>query len=537
MSGPRGTATAGRLAGAILAAVASVLALSVAGLAWIAWGGLVPLFVALDGAPKRVTVALATVYALVLGLGSVGPWLAPAIAAYFELDRLRAIAYTLPALALLSAAHGVGLGVMLLARPRRTGMWDVLWCGALWTCWEAVRTFVFPYYPAASLALSQHATLPALQVASVGGIAGVTFLLAACNVGLASLLPRSPRTGAGSGRVGAVLTGVGLAAGAVGWGLFRLSTEPAARPGPEVVAVDVDAPNEAASTLERYLAASEEAAAARPSLLIWPESALTVDVEHDHAAWTVLDRFIETHATALLTGGPGVLRRSEGDLARFNSAHLLVPGHGMRSYHKRGLVPFAERWPALLGSPPPGLASLDAGSDATVFRLGSDAFGVLICFEITNGAAARALVRNGADFIVNLTNDAWFVAGAPHRPWAQVRAVETGLPVLRAANAGTSALFDGFGRELRESAPSGGPTLFTVQVPRGAPTPYARAGDVFLAACVAALLTGLVSAWRSSGTRRGTSGASPRGGDIPYRRHRASCSTEAAGRVDSRTDC
>src|SRR5262249_11807687 len=158
---------------------------------------------------------------------------------------------------------------------------------------------------------------------------------------------------------------------------------------------------------------------------------------------------------------------------------------------------------------PPGLASLDAGSDATVFRLGSEAFGVLICFEITNGAAARALVRNGARFIVNLTNDAWFVAGAPHRPWAQVRAVETGLPVLRAANAGASALFDGFGRELEESWPSGSPTLFSVQVPDGAATPYARGGDVFLVACLATLLTGLVSAWRSSGTMRGKRGASP----------------------------
>ena len=533
MSGP--PRTAWRLTCAVLAAVASVLALSVAPLAWIAWGALVPLFVALDRAPRRVTLAVATVYALVLGVGSVGPWLIGAVAAYFEIGVGRAVAYTLPSLAAVSAAHGVVLGALLLARPRRVGVWDVLWCGALWSCWEAVRTFVFPYYPAAVLALSQDATLPVLQIASVCGIAGVTFILVACNVGLASLLQRSP--GAGAGPVAAVLTGVGLALGASGWGMLRLSTAPPARPGPEVVAVDVDATNEAASTLERYLAASEEAAAARPRLLIWPESALTMDIEHDRAAWAVLDRFIEAHETPLLTGGPGVLRRSGRDLARFNSAHLLIPDHGMRSYHKRGLVPFAERWPALLGSPPAGLASLDAGNDATVFHLGDDAFGVLICFEITDGAAARALVRNGAHFIVNLTNDAWFAAGAPHRPWAQVRAVETGLPVLRAANAGSSALFDGFGRELGNSSPGAGPTFLAAQLPDGAPTPYARAGDVFLVVCFAALLAGLLNAWRSSRTMLGKTGASPRGGDIQHQRHRTWGSREGPAGADWRTGC
>jgi len=528
--------TAWRLAGAVLAGVASVLALSITGISWIAWGALVPLFVALDNAPGPVTLLVTTTYALVLGLGSLGPWLTRAIAAYFEIGTGRAAAYTLPSLALLSAGHGLVLGTVLLARPRRAGVWDVLWCAALWTCWEAVRTFVFPYYPAAVLALSQHAMPPVLQVASICGIAGVTFILVACNVGVASLLRSSSRTSAGSGSILAAVTGIALALGAVGWGVVRLSVRRPAAAGPVVVAVDVDAADQAASTLDRYLAASEEPATARPRLLVWPESALTVDIEHDRAAWAVLDRFIESHGVPLLAGGPAVERRSVHELAHFNSAHLIVPRHGMSSYHKRGLVPFAERWPALLGTPPAGLASLDAGSEATVFHLGDDAFGVLICFEIADGTLARALVRNGAHFIVTLTNDAWFGVQAPHRAWAQVRAVETGLPVLRAANAGSSVLFDGFGRELRDSVPDGGPSLLTVEVPAGAPTPYARAGDVFLVACLAVVLAGLVLAWRSSGTMRGTVGVSPRGGDIPRRGHPWGSPEDSAG-VDSPTGC
>src|SRR6185295_13359696 len=103
-------------------------------------------------------------------------------------------------------------------------------------------------------------------------------------------------------------------------------------------------------------------------------------------------------------------------------------------------VPFAERWPALLGAPPASLGVVEAGSGATLFRLAPDTpFGVLICFEITAPDGARELAQRGARFLVNLTNDAWFAA-APHLPWAAVRAVETGVPVVRAANHGVSAV-------------------------------------------------------------------------------------------------
>src|SRR5439155_1590139 len=209
---------------------------------------------------------------------------------------------TAPPLALLAVAHGTLLGALLLARPRRAGPRQVLWCAALWAGWEYVRTLVFPYYPAAVLGLSQHATVAVLQLASLTGVAGVSFVL--------------------------------------------------------------------------------------------------------------LSRFVAEHGTPLLAGGPGAARSARRGVAHFNSAHLITPGHGMRSYHKRRLVPLAERWSSLLGSPPPELASLEAGEEATVFSLGDTAFGVLICFEITDAAGARALARGGARFIVNMTNDAWFIGSA-----------------------------------------------------------------------------------------------------------------------------
>jgi apolipoprotein N-acyltransferase len=483
--------TAARLGGAAVAGLLSVVALSPGGAGWLAWGALVPLFLALRGVSGRATIALVIVYSLVFGIGNSGPWLLPATAAYFDLGLGRAVVYLLPALVLTCAAHGLVLGLALWAGPRGPGAWSVLWTAAAWAVWESSRTHVFPYYPAAVLGLSQGPGSPVLQVASLGGVAAVSFVVVAWNVGLASLLhasagPRGRRlAAAGAGLVAVLL--------ALGWGVWLLAG--AEEPFPaaaDVIAVDVNAPRWSASTLEAYLAASEGAALARPTLLVWPENALTTDVEHDRAAWAALSAFVAAHETPLLTGGPGSAAIGGREMARFNSAHLLIPRRGMRSYHKRALVPLAESWPGVLGTPPAAFRSLDAGREATVFAVADTAFGVLICFEITDPAGARALARRGARFLVNLTNDVWFGAAAPHLAWAPVRAVETGLPVVRAANAGVSAVFDRFGRTLETSRPTDRPAFLATSIPPAAPTPYARFGDLFLAACLAMVVTGLL---------------------------------------------
>lgn len=479
------------LGAAGLAGVLSVLA-GHPGHGWLAWIALVPVFLALPAASRALTIGVGIVYAAVLGVGSVLPWLVPAAAAYLGISTWRAVEFTLPFLPLLCGAHGAMLGILLLARPRAVGPWGVLWYGAVWVVWESLRTVLFPYYPAAVLGLSQSDALRVLQVASVLGIAGVTFILVAFNAGLAALLQRSPASP--GRRAAAAATGLAVTLTAWGWGTLRLQTgEDARADGPSILAVDIKAMRQEASTLEAYLAASRDSVSTAPELLIWPESALPTDIERDRAAWTELRTFTAGRDVPLLAGGPGSSLRSGDKLTVFNSVHLLRPNGGLQSYHKRLPVPFAERWPSILGDPPAGLTSLDVGRDLPVFPLGRSAFGVLICFEIMDGAAARTLTREGARFIVNATNDAWFPGSprAPHVPWAPVRAAETGLPVVRAANAGVSAIFDRFGREVATSRWNGTAAVLSATVPQAGPTLYARTGDVFTEACVAAAVGGL----------------------------------------------
>jgi apolipoprotein N-acyltransferase len=481
-----------RLAAAGLAGVLSVVALSPRSLGWIAWIALVPLFAALDAASRRTTIGIGVLFTLVLSFAGLEPWFARSTSAYFGMPLRQTIAITVPPLALLSIAHGVVLGLALWARPPRAGTWDVVWCAALWTCWESLRRVVFPFFPAGMLALSQSGVPTVLQLASVLGIAGISFVVVAVNVGIASLLARS-RPGRG---MRAAATALAALAGTLAWGGFRLATAPRgpSSSGPRVVSVDVHALRAKDGPLERYLAASAKAGDA--ALIVWPESALSNDPEHDRGTFAALRAFVDARGVPLLAGGPGSARGRGREPARFNSAHLVSPGQGITSYHKRGLVPLAETWPTglpFIGTPPPDLAGLDPGSEATVFSLGESAFGVLICFEITDAAGARTLARRGARFIVNLTNDAWFASSArpPHLPWAAVRAVESGLPVLRAANAGRSAVFDRFGRVV---ATGDGPGLFAAVIPEPGPTLYVRGGHAFLLACAAVVVGGFVLA-------------------------------------------
>ena len=504
--------------GAALAGGLSGLAVAPGGIGSLAWVALVPLFAVLGAPTHRLTVIGAITYATVGGLVGMAPWLTRASAAYFDLSAWRATGYMLPSVVVVSAAHGALLGLLLLARPRGLRPWTVLWYGAVWVCWEATRMLVFPYYPAAVLGLSQWDALPIMQISSVCGISGVTFVIAAFNAGLAALVAQS--TASRSDRAKAAVTGVVLVAAALGWGYSRLrAASPERQPASaQIVAVDIGARRPLPDALDQYLAASSDRVAPRPALMIWPESALTTDIEHDPVAWARLSAFVASTGTPLLAGGPGARRTSARQVARFNSAHLLQPGRGLQSYHKRYLVPFAERWPSILGSPPPELESIEPGRETPVFHVGDLSFGVLICFEIADSVGARTLANRGAGLIVNPTNDAWFYgSSAPHLPWAVVRAVETGVAVVRAANAGVSAVFDPFGREVAAGRSAGLPSALAAALPAAVPTVYARTGDWFLVVSLALVVTGMWGARRAA--LSGPHDAATAGG-TPPRTHR-----------------
>ena len=191
-------------------------------------------------------------------------------------------------------------------------------------------------------------------------------------------------------------------------------------------------------------------------------------------------------------------------------------------YDKVHLVPFGEYLPLrrlfffadwfVSG----GIGEITPGEAIRVLMSSAGRFGVMICYEAIFPELARRAVAGGAEFLVNITNDAWFGrTSAPyqHLAMATVRAVENQVYVIRAANTGISAIIAPNGRIVRASG------LFTREVvagsiePRRQTTFYTRYGDVFAGAALGATLLGVVGVGVVGADRAPASpGGGPRGG-------------------------
>ncbi len=208
---------------------------------------------------------------------------------------------------------------------------------------------------------------------------------------------------------------------------------------------------------------------------------------------------------------------------RYNSAYLLRGGRvGGPRYDKVRLTPFGEympyidAWPWLkrqvLSVAARGMSfSLDAGHTLTVFEVSGARLVTPICFEATESNLCRRMIyadgRRRADILVNLTNDGWFGGSdrtrEQHLQIARWRCVELGVPLVRAANTGVSAVVDASGRIVGRQGPgyrSDGVLPGTVEFdPTAPPTLFARVGNMFgAAACAAAGALSIATLWRRS---------------------------------------
>ena len=209
----------------------------------------------------------------------------------------------------------------------------------------------------------------------------------------------------------------------------------------------------------------------KPDLVIWPETAVPYVLAQNSALKQFVARAVP-ESGYLLTGAPRhELRMGVANSERFyNSLYILNrKGDILGSYDKAHLVPFGEYTPWGLGK----LTSFGQGNftpgpgPQTLSAPGIPAFSPLICYEIIFPGAVVAQT-NRPQWLLNITNDAWF--GRSAGPWqhlsmAQLRAVEEGLPVLRAANTGISAAIDGYGRIL-QSYPLNERGYFDQKLPR-----------------------------------------------------------------------
>lgn len=408
----------------------------------------------------------------------------------------------------------------------------------LWTGCEYARGVILTGFPWNSLGASQYANLPFAQAAAVGGVPAVTFLLVAMNASIASvatraidafraMLRRNP--GAKVRLLAPELLACAIAVCAVClWGARRVRAWTRAErdlPACTVALVQPYTPSifelsdEAlAASVDEALGYTACAAAARPDLVVWPESSLPGTLPYDPVTVAAASNLAATAGADTLVGilefepGPG-WETMEG--ARFyNSAFLFgADGSQLGRYRKQHLVPFGEFMP-LEGIFPalkrllPLWDSCTPGEGAAVMDVkaggGSSAIPAspLICFEDTMPYLARRAANAGARMLVNQSNDAWFDGSCEprqHLAQAVFRAIENGVPLVRSANGGISGVVDAVGRtsllasEGKDSGFAGFMVARAVAPPADrAPTFYTRFGDWSCgipALCAAALCT------------------------------------------------
>jgi len=196
-------------------------------------------------------------------------------------------------------------------------------------------------------------------------------------------------------------------------------------------------------------------AVARPDLIIWPEAAIPGYVQSEPDWNEAISRMARASHTPILTGGLYAEFHQGGGYDSFNAALLYDSTGEWRPhpvYGKHYLVPIVERVPFV---PPRWFKGLEffggfsRGKDFTIYPVGIGRFGVAICYESAFEELARRYRRGGADFLVNITNDAWYgLTSAPyqHESHLVLRAIETRMGIARAANSGISEFLDPLGR-------------------------------------------------------------------------------------------
>jgi apolipoprotein N-acyltransferase len=387
-----------------------------------------------------------------------------------------------------------------------------------WVAHEWVRGWLFTGFGWNGLGVALHDTWSLIQIVEFTGVTGLSFVIAFGNI-IAVTTPLrlylEARTRQVRPHFDFTLTLAGMV-GLLAFGLYSVQNRPPERPL-RVAAVQADIPQPekfepkfTAQIFDRFSRLSEIAlrSSPPPDLLVWPETSMP-DLVRDPG--TASNDFVialsESAKTDLLLGTLDVENRRD-----YNAA-ILISGttQQMQIYRKIHLVPFGEYIPLRRSFPlfaavasewVPG--DFDAGTDYTVFRLTKSDIRVapLICFEDTVGDLVRQFVLRGANLLVDVTNDAWFLHSAgsrQHLANAIFRCIETRRPMVRAANTGVTCFVNEFGRVTQKLQDETGSTFTQgvltgeIKVPvEGDLTFYTRHGELFAKLCAGATLLALL---------------------------------------------
>jgi apolipoprotein N-acyltransferase len=507
---------------AVLSGIFLICSFPKFGVGLLAWVAFIPLFLALHTTDQPFKAAIWGFLAgIVFHIGLLY-WISQVIVMYGYLPLYIGIS----AMVLLSFYLSLYFALFSAALVflRNKGFSEIVTAPLLWTCLEFVKSHLFTGFPWENLAYSQYKYLSIIQFSDVTGIYGLSFIIIFINVLLFDLIAHRNN---GKKILSEAALGCIILALLLGYGTFSLNRVNAELKRAEALEVsliqgNIDQnikwnPQYQEESIEIYKNLSLTKAPVGRGLIVWPETAMPFFFQDEFNLSSTVRTIPRLSSDWLLFGSPSYL--DEGTRTFYmNSAFLLSPdGKVAGKYDKVHLVPYGEYVPLrnffpFINKLVAGIGDFRKGGGNIPIKFGNHSLGILICYEGIFPELSREYKRNGANLLVNITNDAWFgLTSAPyqHLSMTVFRAVENRTFFLRSANTGISAIISPSGKIIRNTG------LFERSVLRGnvkfldRKTIYALYGDIFVYICLILLgviffssIKGeLVSCWKSLSTK------------------------------------
>ncbi|MEW6418564.1 MAG: apolipoprotein N-acyltransferase [Nitrospirota bacterium] len=452
---------------AFISGLLLVLCFPTIDLFFLAWIALVPFLLSLYGKKSKEAFKAGLFFGIPYFFGTLY-WIYHSINHYGNIPFVTSIVIVI--LLCLYLSLYTGIFAFLFSMTIKTSRLPTLFVAPVfWIVLEFLRSYLFTGFPWSSIGYTQYKFLAAIQISDITGIYGISFLVVAVNGAIADIflikrrikdMPLFPllHTVIGFSILLIFIISVFL------YGYLRLGEE---RPGKYLRAsiiqgnIEQDKKWEPAyqnAVIESYRNLSLRAASSSPSMIIWPETAVPFFFKTDREYTKELIDF-QINAN-LLFGSVLVKGKKDGKYLLSNSAVMLDKA-GMVSYiyDKIHLVPFGEYVPLqkalfFVDKLVEGVGDYIPGNHYFRAETPFGGFATLICYEIIFPGLVRKFYSNGGDFIVNITNDAWFgktTGPYQHFSMAVFRAVENRKPLIRAANTGISGFIDSNGRIISKT--------------------------------------------------------------------------------------
>jgi apolipoprotein N-acyltransferase len=391
-----------------------------------------------------------------------------------------------------------------------------------WTSIEYLRSNAsFLELPWGLLAHSQYQHPAIIQLSSVFGLWGVSFLIVAVNAGLTGIAfvimrwvkPKPATLACKGNRTKSLLAVTSMAlfsfSVALAYGYWKTGITFKGQPlRLSIVQGNIEQkkkwdPNYDSFIMQRYRDLTVAAEESRPWLIVWPETATPGSVSRYPQLMGEIQTLSSKTNSRILFGssdGQKFFDRLKGQNLH-NTAFFIEPNQkieNIQKYHKIRLFPFGEYLPykEVLPWSWIGVAEFRSyipGSEYKLFELDGETFATTICWENLFPDLVRQFVKKGARFIVNITNEAWFGETATPEQFLSMnvfRAVENGVYVVRCANTGISCFIDPCGRVVDRVKNEEGKDVFVSGfltgevIPLSPNTFYTRYGDWFAWLCI-----------------------------------------------------